>query len=233
VADTGAIGIAGPEGIVCTVTETAAPPGYDLPADPSFEFTIPAGSAGQEIDFIEDPPTKAETSISTSATSGDIGDAISDTATLSGATDDATGTITFNLYDTPDCSGEPVFTSEVAVDGPGDYVSGEFTPAADGEYNWIASYSGDVKNLASTGTCGDDGETSTLTPSPSLSTSATVVTSSSPPPPSLSFEPTSAGPVANTGAGPITDEIGWAAALLALGGAAAVAGKRRGYRRMH
>ena len=34
-------------------------------------------------------------------------------------------------------------------------------------------------------------------------------------------------------AGPITDEVGWAAALLALGGAVALAGKRRGYRRMH
>ncbi|MFL5943072.1 MAG: DUF11 domain-containing protein, partial [Gaiellaceae bacterium] len=108
---------------------------------------------------------KQPTGISTSATSGSLGDAVHDIATLSGATAGAGGTITFSLYgpsDTPDCSGEPVYTNTVDVDGPGDYNSGNFTPDTAGKYYWIASYSGDVNNQPSTGTCGDEGETSTI-----------------------------------------------------------------------
>src|SRR5205823_660184 len=93
------------------------------------------------------------------------GDGVHDIATLSGATANAGGTITFNLYgpsDTPDCSGDPVYTSTVNVSGPGDYNSGNFTPDTAGKYYWIASYSGDVNNLPSSGLCGDEGETSTV-----------------------------------------------------------------------
>ena len=103
--------------------------------------------------------------------------AVHDVATLSGATANAGGTITFSLYgpsDTPDCTGEPVFTDTVNVDGPGDYNSGDFTPDTAGNYYWIASYSGDVNNQPSTGTCGDEGETSTIAKQPTaISTAAT------------------------------------------------------------
>jgi hypothetical protein len=237
VSDSGAIAIAGPEGTPCTVTETDAPDGYDLPADPSFDYTIPAGSAGQEIDYIEDPLTRNETSIVTDAGSGTVGDEIIDTATLSGGTEDpaVTGTITFDLFgpvagDEPDCSGEPVFSSDVDVShGNGDYDSEGFTPDAPGNYYWIASYSGDARNLPSSGACGDEGETSVLepapTPTPSLSTSPEITTT---PPPSLSSSP-----IALTGAGPVDEQLDWAVALLLLGGAVILAGKRRGYRRSH
>jgi hypothetical protein len=233
VADTGVIAIAGPEGTPCTVTETAAPAGYDLPADPTFTFTIPAATAGQEIDYIEDPAVKNDTTISTSATSGDEGDSITDVATLSGATADATGTITFNVYDNADCTGDAVFTSTVNVSGPGDYPSDPFTPTTPGSYYWIASYSGDAKNNGSSGACGDEGETSSLTPSPSPSHSSSPETSSTTtPPPTHSFQPTETHSVANTGAGPVGDELDWAVGLLVLGAAAALAG-RRTYRRSH
>jgi uncharacterized repeat protein (TIGR01451 family) len=108
---------------------------------------------------------KQPTGISTSATSGSNGDAIHDVATLSGATENAGGTITFNLYGpsaSPNCSGDPIYTNTVDVDGPGAYNSGNFTPSAPGTYYWIASYSGDANNLASSGSCGDEGETSTI-----------------------------------------------------------------------
>ena len=108
---------------------------------------------------------KQPTAIGTAATSGTLGDAVHDIATLSGATANAGGTITFNLYgpsDTPDCSGNAVFTSTVNVDGPDNYNSGNFTPTAAGKYYWVASYSGDVNNQPSSGSCGDEGETSTL-----------------------------------------------------------------------
>ncbi len=108
---------------------------------------------------------KNTTLIATAATSGTIGDPVHDVATLSGATADAGGTITFSLYGPsamPDCSGTAVFTSTVNVSGPGDYNSGDFTPTTAGKYYWIASYSGDVSNQPSSGACGDTGETSTI-----------------------------------------------------------------------
>ena len=230
VAATGIIAIAGPEGTPCTVTETAAPPGYDLPADPTFDYTIPAATDPQETDYIDDPLTRNETAIVTDATSGTVGDGITDTATLSGATADAGGTITFSVFDNSECGGDPVFTDTVDVSGNGDYTSGVFTPDAAGQYFWIASYSGDARNQPSSGSCRDDGETSVLTPSPSESITPTQTNSHS-------FLPTSATPtpshsMASTGAGPINDELNWAVALIVLGGVAAYVGRRR-YRRLH
>src|SRR5205085_2797146 len=112
---------------------------------------------------------KQPTGIGTAATSGTVGDAVHDVATLSGATANAGGTITFNLYgpsDTPDCCGDPVFTSTVDVNGNGDYNSGDFTPSTAGKYYWIASYSGDANNQPSSGSCGDEAETSTIAKQP-------------------------------------------------------------------
>ena len=108
---------------------------------------------------------KQPTGIVTAATSGTIGDPVHDVATLSGATANAGGTITFKAWGPsvlPDCTGEPAFTVTVNVDGPSDYNSGDFTPDTAGSYYWIASYSGDVNNQPSTGTCGDEGETSAI-----------------------------------------------------------------------
>jgi hypothetical protein len=226
-ATTGVIAIAGPEGTDCTVTETAAPAGYAL-ADPATqEFTIPRGTDSQVEGTFLDAPLLNRTSITTQATSGTVGDEISDTATLSGATEGAGGTITFNLYGpsaTPDCSGDPVFTSTVDVNGNGDYVSGGFTPTAAGSYYWTASYSGDEGNFSSAGECGADGETS------GLEIAATSASSS--PSQSVSGVVVSQPPIAATGAGPVDSQMNWALVLLVLGGAVAWAG-RRGYRRLH
>jgi uncharacterized repeat protein (TIGR01451 family) len=112
---------------------------------------------------------KQPTDIGTAATSGTIGAPVHDVATLSGATANAGGTITFKAWgpsDTPDCTGAPLFTDTVAVNGPGNYTSGDFTPDTAGTYYWIASYSGDVNNQPSTGSCGDQGETSTIAKQP-------------------------------------------------------------------
>lgn len=225
IAATGEIAIAGPIDTECTVTETAPPPGYDLPADPTQVLTI---GRNQVTGIFVDPPTRNTTTIVTNATSGTVGDGVTDTATLSGATADAGGTITFNVFDNNECSGTPVFTDTVDVNGNGDYTSGVFTPDAPGSYYWIATYSGDANNAPSSGSCRDDGETSSLTPTPSLGTSATESHRTNPPPTS----PSPSHGVASTGAGPINDELNWALGLLVLGAAAAYAGRRR-YRRLH
>jgi hypothetical protein len=118
-------------------------------------------------------------SIVTSATaSATLGSPIQDTATLSGATANAGGTITFHLYSDAACANE-VTTGlpSVTVNGNGDYGSGNYTPTAVGTYYWIASYSGDLSNAPSTGKCGDAGESSVVSRvQPAIVTFATGAT---------------------------------------------------------
>ncbi|MEO7449038.1 MAG: hypothetical protein ABI336_12270 [Humibacillus sp.] len=104
-----------------------------------------------------------------------VGSAISDTATLTGATEPAGGTMTFRLYSDSACSTLVATLDPVPVGGNGNYSSGNYTPVAVGTYYWIASYSGDLNNGASTGVCGDSNETSIVTKaSPAISTTATA-----------------------------------------------------------
>jgi hypothetical protein len=116
------------------------------------------------------------------------GDPISDTATLSGATSDATGTITFNVYgpDDEDCSSEPAFTSVVDVSGNGVYSSDltlndpsdDFVPDAVGTYRWTAEYSGDDNNEGVLSDCNAANEESVVSEAslttPELTTQATA-----------------------------------------------------------
>ncbi|HXU05645.1 MAG TPA: hypothetical protein VN903_32025 [Polyangia bacterium] len=81
-----------------------------------------------------------------------------DDATLSGATSNAGGTITFNLF-TPaaaTCSGTPAFTQTVSVSGSGTYstTNTTFIASATGTWRWQVSYSGDGNNNATTSACG-------------------------------------------------------------------------------
>jgi uncharacterized repeat protein (TIGR01451 family) len=122
---------------------------------------------------------KNVTSITTSATQTvNVGQSISDSATLSGATADAGGHITFRAYGPADtnCSGDPAFTSaSFAVSGNGTYGPASFTPTTAGVYRWIASYSGDAKNAPSIGSCNDAGENDTVNKvTPSISTVASA-----------------------------------------------------------
>ena len=117
-----------------------------------------------------------------------IGSPISDSATLSGATANAGGTITFRLYSNATCTTEVTTgLTPVTVNGNGNYGSGNYTPTAVGTYYWIASYSGDASNEAASGACGDTGESSivnrassgivtsqTITPQDSATISATA-----------------------------------------------------------
>src|SRR5258705_4468561 len=67
---------------------------------------------------------------------------LSDVATLSDATANATGTITFNLYGPNDATcATSIFTSTSTVNGNGSYTSGSFTPTTAGTYHLIANYS--------------------------------------------------------------------------------------------
>jgi uncharacterized repeat protein (TIGR01451 family) len=86
---------------------------------------------------------------------------LSDTATLSGGTSDAGGTITFMLFSDSECVNLVGRNGTVAVDGADDqdYLSPPITVNAGGTYYWLASYSGDSKNAAFSTACGDQNET--------------------------------------------------------------------------
>jgi hypothetical protein len=137
---------------------------------------------GDTLDACEEAPPEGTTpELTTQATaSATLGDPISDTATLSGATSDATGTITFNVYgpDDEDCSGQPAFTSVVDVNGNGVYSSDltpsdpsdDFVPGAVGIYRWTAEYSGDDNNGAASSDCNAANEASVVTEPTTTST---------------------------------------------------------------
>jgi len=95
--------------------------------------------------------------IVTSATSGLPTDTIKDTATLSGATSNAGGSITFTAWlNNSTCTGNADFTSSpVTVSGNGNYSATIPSPVAVGTWYWIASYTGDANNKPYKGTCGD------------------------------------------------------------------------------
>ena len=135
--------------------------------------------AANEASVVEPRAPELTTNATTPVT---IDDPISDTATLTGATNDATGTVTFKLYgpfdpDTPASGDTCNETTLVTTLGPvdigspnanGDYVvsSGDYTPTEVGRYQWIASYSGDANNGAVSGNCGDANEASVVDKAP-------------------------------------------------------------------
>jgi hypothetical protein len=101
---------------------------------------------------------KASPSITTtlSATSVDVGSTVHDSATLSGATSDAGGTVTYTVYTNDTCTtgarnaGAKTVTNGVVPDSDGL----AFNTA--GTFYWQAVYSGDTNNNGATSTCKDE-----------------------------------------------------------------------------
>jgi hypothetical protein len=81
-----------------------------------------------------------------------------DSFTLSGATANASGTVTFNLYNPNDatCSGTPALTQTVNVNGNGTYntTNTTFLATTEGTWRWLITYSGDANNEGTTSACG-------------------------------------------------------------------------------
>jgi len=77
-----------------------------------------------------------------------VGGSMTDSATLAGG-DNPTGSITFSIFVTNQCSGAPIFTSTKTVNGNGTYLSDAFGPLVVSTfYSWQANYSGDANNNA-------------------------------------------------------------------------------------
>jgi hypothetical protein len=116
---------------------------------------------------------KATPSLSGSASSGVVGTAIRDKATLTGGFSPS-GEVTFSVYGPTDttCS-TPLKTESVQI-GAGSATSPDFLAEGAGEFRWTASYSGDANNEPVSLACGAANQTSTVAKaSPSLAGTAT------------------------------------------------------------
>ena len=146
------------------VAETTVPSGYSGAAAQIVSATVPstcaervAAADGPDATFENEAITTLVTSANETVT---VGQDIHDTAMLSGGYN-PTGTITFKLYTNNTCSGDPIFTDSVTVDGNGSYQT-SYTTSSVGTYYWLASYSGDGSNAGSTHDCAVEGEVDTV-----------------------------------------------------------------------
>jgi hypothetical protein len=128
----------------------------------------------EPVDTGKNSPTLGTTP---SPTSGNIGDALNDTATLSGASN-PTGSITFYLFAPGDnCSNTAtaVYTETVALSGNSASTTGGGTgnnhATQAGTYHWMATYPGDANNNPASSDCGDEPVTIAMI-SPTLATQA-------------------------------------------------------------
>jgi hypothetical protein len=176
--------VAGEVGLFCKdelllgtykVLETVAPAGYSG-AGPAQTVLVTAASTCGDREADDTDATfenMAEPTIVTQAqTPVTVGETITDTATLSGG-HNPTGVITFNAYLDDECTAPAAFTDTEPVDGNGDYTSDPYTTEGTGTVYWIASYGGDPSNAPVSGECGDDNESSLVTPqTPDIATQA-------------------------------------------------------------
>jgi len=196
---------------------------------------------------------KASPTLTTSATSAEVGSSVSDSATVSGTASSgsaskASGTIDFDVYAPADsvCADAPLYIAQVAVSGDGSYGPVSFTPSEGaGDYRWVATYSGDANDQAVSGTCGDSAETSVVsavptgpgggsTPQPTtpVPETNTVSSPSTSPAPAIAATGSSTA-LAFTGPGSALFLIGaTGAVLVGLGGTALVVPSRRRHRHL-
>jgi len=115
-------------------------------------------SAAKSICSTEQLLVRTDPTIATvlSATSVGVGSTVHDSSTLTGATPDAGGTVTYTVYTNDNCTlnaqdaGTKAVTAGLVPDSDGLVFS------ATGDYYWQAVYSGDAKNNAAAGVCTDE-----------------------------------------------------------------------------
>lgn len=92
-----------------------------------------------------------------SATTAKVGDSITDSATLSGASATAGGTVTYHAYAGQNtCTGTDLLNSTKTVTNATVPDSDAFTPSTAGNYSFQAVYSGDAGNAAATSSCSSE-----------------------------------------------------------------------------
>jgi hypothetical protein len=95
--------------------------------------------------------------------SAPINTPVTDLATLTGATPDAGGTVTYNVYYDSACVLLAASGGTVSVTNGVVQASSPVSLTSPGDYYWQANYSGDSANPPSTSSCGVGGEVETVT----------------------------------------------------------------------
>jgi hypothetical protein len=129
------------------------------PGDPKNQAA--SSSCGNEAVVVKADPTIA-TKLSESI--GTVGDSVHDSATLSGATATAGGTVTYTVYTDSSCTIGARSAGTVSVTGGLVPVSNALVFNSTGTWYWQAVYSGDAYNGPATSAC--TSETLVIEPSP-------------------------------------------------------------------
>jgi hypothetical protein len=204
------------------VTVTAAGKYYWIASyngDPNNEAA--AGTCGDANET--STVAKASPAISTVAVATDNtlpGTSVKDTATVTGLSANATGTVSFAIYSNNSCTTLATTLGPVAIGtvtgGTATAVSPVYTGiAAAGDYFFVASYSGDANNNAVAGKCGDANESVHVNAAP-----VAVLPEKQGKPPVVVLPHTGA-------ALPVGPTVGGAIAMLGLGLLLVAAARRR------
>ncbi len=115
----------------------------------------PALSRCTDEELLVAPATPSITTL-LSQNAVEPGSTVSDSATLSGATANAGGTVTYTVYSDSSCSTKFADGGTVIVTGGSVPNSNGVPFTAPGTYYWQASYSGDANNKPAASTCTDE-----------------------------------------------------------------------------
>ncbi|HEX5928172.1 MAG TPA: hypothetical protein VFY48_02155 [Solirubrobacterales bacterium] len=139
------------------------------PGDANNEAVSLGCNAGGQTSAV----AKASPGMTGSASSGVVGTAVRDTATLTGGFSPG-GEVTFSVYGPADVAcATPLETTTAAIAG-GEAISDDFLPQQAGSFRWTASYPGDANNEAVSLGCNAGGQTSAVAKAaPGLAAAAT------------------------------------------------------------
>jgi uncharacterized repeat protein (TIGR01451 family) len=149
-----------------TVTNAVVPDSNPITFNTSGDYYWQASYTGDQNNKAATSPCtdehlvvgKTAPSVSTtlSPSTISVGGTAHDSATLTGVTSDAGGTVTYSVYSNGECTGEPqsagtkTVTNHIAPD------SDPITFNTAGDYYWQVSYSGDANNGPTTSACTDE-----------------------------------------------------------------------------
>lgn len=138
--------------LVCTATGSGT--SYSISGATANITMAPEGV----VDCTYTNHTKVSPSITTllSATTVNIGDPVHDSSTLTGATADAGGTVTYTAYSNNACTQNAQDAGTKTVTNGGVPDSNNISFSAAGNYFWQAVYSGDANNNPATSVCTDE-----------------------------------------------------------------------------
>jgi hypothetical protein len=137
--------------LACTATGSGTSASTNLATATASITMAPQGLVDCTYTNHTNVPTHITTTLSDSTVS--IGDTVHDSATLTGATSDAGGTVTYTVYSDNTCTQNPVDAGTKTVTNGNVPDSNDVTFNTAGTFFWQAVYSGDANNNGATSDC--------------------------------------------------------------------------------